>query len=171
MLNEALRAQLMQLEAQKYRIATDIRITFYDALAAQQRVNLIRDFQSVADKGVDIAEQLKEAQEGSQLEIVQAKVQKNEIDLALRQAQIRFDAAWREMAALAGNPDMMPVALLGDTAQRGFRLGLAQRCGHDDRIEPRSAGRAGPNQSSQSQPLPPTGSADSEPRFATCLWV
>lgn len=112
-LNEALRAQLMQLEAQKYRIATDIRITFYEALAAQQRVNLIRDFQSVADKGVDIAEQLKEAQEGSQLEIVQAKVQKNEIDLALRQAQIRFDAAWREMAALAGNPDMMPVPLQG----------------------------------------------------------
>ncbi|MEZ6092138.1 MAG: TolC family protein [Pirellulaceae bacterium] len=112
-LNEALRAQLMQLEAQKYRIATDIRITFYDALAAQQRVDLIRDFQSVADKGVDIAEQLKEAKEGSQLEIVQAKVQKNEIDLALRQAQIRFDAAWREMAALAGNPDMMPVPLQG----------------------------------------------------------
>ena len=112
-LNEALRAQLMQLEAQKYRIATDIRITFYDALAAQQRVNLIRDFQSVADKGVELAEQLKEAQEGSQLEIVQAKVQKNEIDLALRQAQIRFDAAWREMAALAGNPDMMPVPLQG----------------------------------------------------------
>ncbi len=112
-LNEALRAQLMQLEAQKYRIATDIRITFYDALAAQQRVNLIRDFQSVADQGVDIAEQLKEAQEGSQLEVVQARVQKNEIDLALRQAQIRFDAAWREMAALAGNPGMMPVPLQG----------------------------------------------------------
>ena len=112
-LNEALRAQLMQLEAQKYRIATDIRFTFYEALAAQQRVDLIRNFQSVADKGVDIAEQLKEAQEGSQLEIVQAKVQKNEIDLALRQAQIRFDAAWREMAALAGNPDMMPVPLQG----------------------------------------------------------
>ncbi|WP_417750051.1 TolC family protein [Rosistilla oblonga] len=111
--NEALRAQLMQLEAQKYRIATDIRITFYDALAAQQRVNLIRDFQSVAVKGVDLAEQLKEAQDGSQLEIVQAKVQKNEIDLALRQAQIRFDATWRELAALAGNPDMMPVPLEG----------------------------------------------------------
>lgn len=112
-LNEALRAQLMQLEAQKYRIATDIRITFYDALAAQQRVVLISDFQSVADKGVDLAEQLKQAQEGSQLEIVQAKVQQNEIALALRQAQIRFDATWRKMAALAGNPDMIPVPLHG----------------------------------------------------------
>ncbi|WP_040769479.1 TolC family protein [Novipirellula maiorica] len=112
-LNEALRAQLMQLEAQKYRIATDIRVAFYDALAAQQRVNLIQDFQSVADKGVDLAEQLKEAQEGSQLDIVQAKVQQNEIGLALRQAQVQFDAAWRELLALAGKPNMTPVPLDG----------------------------------------------------------
>ena len=100
-LNEALRAQLMQIEAQKYRIAADIRIAFYDASAAQQRVNLIREFQSVVDKGVDLAAQLKEAQEGSQLEVVQAKMQKNEIDLTLRQAQVRYDATWRELAALA----------------------------------------------------------------------
>ncbi|WP_345327521.1 TolC family protein [Novipirellula rosea] len=112
-LNEALRAQLMQLEAQKYRIVTDIRITFYDALAAQQRVNLIRDFQSVADKGVDLAEQLKEAKEGSQLEVVQANVQKNEIDLTLRQAQVRYEAAWRQLAALAGDPRMIPTRLQG----------------------------------------------------------
>ena len=112
-LNEALRAQLMQLEAQKYRIATDIRVAFYDALAAQQRVNLIQEFQSVADKGVDLAEQLKEAQEGSQLDIVQAKVQQNEIGLALRQAQVQFDAAWRELSALAGKPNMTPVPLDG----------------------------------------------------------
>ncbi|WP_407652585.1 TolC family protein [Aporhodopirellula aestuarii] len=112
-LNEALRAQLMQLEAQKYRIATDIRVAFYDALAAQQRVNLIQEFQSVADTGVELAEQLKEAQEGSQLEVVQAKVQQNEIRLALRQAQVQFDATWRELSALAGNPDMTPVPLQG----------------------------------------------------------
>ena len=112
-LNEALRAQLMQLEAQKYRIATDIRVAFYDALAAQRRVNLIQEFQSVADTGVELAEQLKEAQEGSQLEVVQAKVQQNEIRLALRQAQVQFDATWRELSALAGNPDMTPVPLQG----------------------------------------------------------
>ena len=112
-LNEALRAQLMQLEARKYRVATDIEIAFYEALAAQQRIELIRDFQSVVDKGIELAEQLKEAQEGSQLEVVQAKVQKNEIDLALRQAEIAYEAAWRELAALASSPTMTPVPLQG----------------------------------------------------------
>ncbi|WP_146579571.1 TolC family protein [Neorhodopirellula pilleata] len=113
-LNEALRAQLLQLEAQKYRIATDVRITFYEALAAQRRIELIRDFRSVVDKGLDIAEQLKEAEEGSQLEVVQAKVQKNEIELALKQAEIRYQAAWRELAAFAGNPGLAPMPLHGN---------------------------------------------------------
>ncbi len=113
-LNEALRSQLLQLEAQKYRVATDIRVKFYDALAAQQRVKLIEDFRSVADKGLELAELRKKALEGSQLDVVQAKVQKNEIDLALKQAHISFAAAWRELVALAGTPQMMPTSLQGE---------------------------------------------------------
>ncbi len=121
-LNEALRAQLLQLEAQKYRVATDIRVTFYDALASQQRVQLIRDFQSVADKGLELAELRKKALEGSQLDVVQAKVQKYEIDLALQQAEVSFQAAWRELAALAGSPSLEPVSLDGELPKTGSTL-------------------------------------------------
>ncbi|MCO8124767.1 TolC family protein [Stieleria sp. TO1_6] len=112
-LNEALRAQLLELDAQKYRVSTDIRVKFYDALAAQRRMQVIHDFQSVADQGLEIAQLRKDASEGSQLEVVQAKVQKNEIDLALQQAEVNYHAAWRELAALAGSPEMIPVALVG----------------------------------------------------------
>lgn len=116
-LNEALRAQLLQLEAQKYRVTTDIRIKFLDALAAQRRMELIQEFQSVSDKGLDFAEQRKKAEEGSQLEVVQAKVLKNEVDLKLQQAEVRFNAAWRELAALAGTPEMTPTYLQGQLPQ------------------------------------------------------
>jgi len=113
-LNEALRAQLQQLEAQKYRVTTDIRMKFYDALAAQQRIKLIQEFRSVSNKGVDLAELRKQALEGSQLDVLQAKVQQNEIDLALQQAEISYNAAWRELAALAGTPQMAPAVLRGE---------------------------------------------------------
>ena len=113
-LNEALRAQLLQLEAQKYRVTTDIRVKFYEALAAQRRVALISDFQSVADKGLELAELRKNSLEGSQLDVVQANVQKYEIDLFLQQAEVSYQAAWRELAALAGSPDLTPVALVGE---------------------------------------------------------
>lgn len=121
-LDEALRAQLLQLEAQKYRIATDIRLKFYDALAAQRRVNLIQDFQPVADKGLELAELRKKVLEGSQLDVVQATVQKNEIELALQQAEIDFAAAWRELVAFAGSPQMTPVSLQGELPQTADAL-------------------------------------------------
>ncbi len=113
-LNEALRAQLQQLEAQKYRVVTDVRIKFYDALALQRRMILIREFQTLADKGVELADLRKKAMEGSQLDVLQAKVQKNEIDLLLKQAEVSFEAAWRELAALTGGPQMVPIILEGE---------------------------------------------------------
>ena len=106
MQNEALRSQLFELETQKLRVATDIRVKFYEALAAQRRVELIENFRSVTDKGLELAELRKQALEGSKVDVLQAKVQKNEIDLALQQALVTYDATWRELAALSGTPDL-----------------------------------------------------------------
>lgn len=112
-LNEALRAQLFELEAQQQRVRTDINIAFYAALAAQQRVALTTDFQSVGSKGFELAEIRKRAQEASQIEVLQAKIQMNQVDLAKQQAEVNYAAAWRELAALAGNPSLAPVPLVG----------------------------------------------------------
>ncbi|QDV26001.1 TolC family protein [Aureliella helgolandensis] len=112
--NEALRSQLFELETQKLRVATDIRVKFYEALAAQRRVELIENFRSVTDKGLELAELRKQALEGSKVDVLQAKVQKNEIDLALQQAQVTFEATWRELAAIAGSPELASGTLLGE---------------------------------------------------------
>ncbi|MCR9294005.1 MAG: TolC family protein [bacterium] len=116
-LNEALRSQLMELEAQKFRVLTDVRVQFYEALAAQRRLDLIKDFLAVSEKGLEFAELRKQALEGSQLDVVQAKVLLYEIDLSLQQAQARFIAAWKKLAALAGVPDMEPIYLEGSLPQ------------------------------------------------------
>lgn len=112
-LNETLRAQGLELETQRMRISTDIRSKFYETLTAQRRIELIQEFQKVADKGLELAELRKKAAEGSQIDVLQAKVQKNEIDLAYQQAQVAFEAAWREMAALAGASYLTPRRLMG----------------------------------------------------------
>ena len=113
-LNEALRAQLLELEAQKLRVSTDIRIRFFEALASQRRIELIKEFQSVTAKGLELANLRKKASEGSQLEVLQAKVQKNEIDLALQQAELTYAATWRELAAFAGSPSLPMSRLQGE---------------------------------------------------------
>lgn len=117
-LNEAVRAQSLELEAQRLRVATDIRVKFYEALAAQQRIQLISDFRSVTDKGIDVAEKRIEAAEGTRIELLQATVQKNEIELALQQAEISFESAWRGLVALTGTPCMEPTILVGELPEQ-----------------------------------------------------
>ncbi|GAB5444668.1 MAG: TolC family protein [Fuerstiella sp.] len=117
-LNEAVRAQSLELEAQKLRVATDIRVKFYEALAAQQRIQLISDFRSVTARGIEVAELRVKAAEGTRIDVLQATVQKNEIDLALQQAEIQFDAAWRGLIALTGTPHMEPTSLVGELPQQ-----------------------------------------------------
>jgi cobalt-zinc-cadmium efflux system outer membrane protein len=113
-LNEAVRAQNLELDTQRWRVATDIRAKFYLALAAQRRLELIQEFQGVTNTGLELAELRKEAMEGSQIDVLQAKVQKNEIDLAKQQAEVVLAASWRELAALAGVGNLTPARLLGD---------------------------------------------------------
>ena len=113
-LNEVVRAQMLELEAQKLRVSTDIRVQFYAALAAQRRIELIDDFESVVDKGIQVAELRVEAAEGTRLEVLQATIQKNEIDLTRQQASVQLEAAWRGLVALTGTPHIEPTRLIGE---------------------------------------------------------
>ncbi len=112
--NEALRSQLFELEAQRFRVINDIRSRFYQALALQRQEELVRNFQEVANKGYELAVLRREAAEGSQIDVLQASIQRSEIDLALRQLQLRYAGYWRELFALAGVPDMPVGRLQGD---------------------------------------------------------
>ncbi len=112
--NEALRAQLFELEAQRQRVVTDIRIKFYEALAAQRQIELIDTFRSVTDKGYELAELRRQASEGSKIDVYQAKIQKSEIDLALKQARVRWEGLRRELAAMAGIAELPRLRLQGE---------------------------------------------------------
>jgi cobalt-zinc-cadmium efflux system outer membrane protein len=112
-LDHDVQSQLWEVESQRYRVLTDIRLRFYEALAAQRRVELAVDFHRVTEEGVRVAIKRKEALEGSQPEVLQAEIQLNEVDLLRQRAQIAYDAAWKELVATAGTPDLPPARLLG----------------------------------------------------------
>jgi cobalt-zinc-cadmium efflux system outer membrane protein len=112
--NEALRAQLQELEAQKLRVATDIQTLYYRALGYQKQLDLISEFRGLMDKGYELAQLRLKASEGSKIDVLQTKVQRNEIDLAYRQTQARYDAAWREITAIAGIQGLTPTTLVSE---------------------------------------------------------
>lgn len=112
-LNEDVRRLTWEVETQRYRVRTDVRQRFYDALSAQRRLELALEFQEVAEKGVEIARQRFDALEGARPDILQSEIQLNEVELIARQARLDFDGAWRELTAVIGSPEMEPVRLEG----------------------------------------------------------
>lgn len=112
-LDRGVQAQLWDVETRRYRVLTDIRRLFYEALAAQRRMELTDNFHELLVKGVEIARLRKEALEGSQTEVLQAQIQLKEIDLARQRAELAFRGAWNDLAATAGIPDLACRPLVG----------------------------------------------------------
>ena len=103
-----------QIETQCQRVRTDIRLAFYDALAAQKRLELAREFRSVAKEGVTVSEERIGAMVGTRPDVLQSEIQLNEVDLSIQQAEFELTAALNELAALAGVPDLGTNKLIGD---------------------------------------------------------
>ena len=116
--NEALRAQLRDLEAQRLRVETDIQTLYYEALGYQKQLDLIKEFRGLMDMGFELAEKRFKASEGSKIDVLQTKVQFNEIDLSFRQTKARYDGAWREIAAVVGIQSLPPKVLIGNFPQQ-----------------------------------------------------
>lgn len=113
-LDRAVQAQLWEVEVQRRRVLTDVRVSYFDALAAQRRLELANAFRDVVAKGVEVAQSRKEAKEGSLPEVLQTEIQLQEVELVQQQAEIDLDAAWQELAANVGLPDLLMGELTGD---------------------------------------------------------
>ena len=103
-----------QIETQRQRVRTDIRLAFYDALAAQKRLQLAQNFRSVAKEGVTVSEERVDAKVGTRPDVLQSEIQLNEVDLSIQQAEFELSAALNELAALAGVPDLGTTSLVGN---------------------------------------------------------
>lgn len=115
-LNQEIQSQLWEVETQRFRVLTDIRQRFYEALAAQRRMELADEFEVVAAKGVRFAEARMNAKEGSKPEILQAEIQLKQVQLQRRQAAAAFDGAWKQLMVTAGMPNVKPGSLDGQLA-------------------------------------------------------
>lgn len=111
-LSRATQAQMWEVETQRNRVLTDIRVRYYAAVASQRIRELAVDFSKISQKGAGIAKLRREALEGTQIDVLQAQIQLNEIDIRRQQAEYAFQGAWKELAAIAGMPYLPPTQLI-----------------------------------------------------------
>lgn len=112
-LNQEVQSQLWEVETQRYRVLTDVRQRYYEALAAQRRLELTKEFHVIAQKGVDVAKARRDAKEGSTPEVLQAEIQLNQVEVQRRQAEAAFRGAWKQLMAVSGLPATPPGTLEG----------------------------------------------------------
>lgn len=92
-------------EAQRYRVLTSARTSFYAMMIAQQRVVLAKELVRIGEEGLKNTEALVKAKQVSKIDQLQAQVELNKARIILRQAENRKTAAWTELATIIGRPD------------------------------------------------------------------
>ena len=103
-----------ELDAQRMRVVNDVRLRYYELLAAQQALSVSRDLVRIADEGAQLADKAFQAKEGNKSDLLQARIQRNEVRLALKDAENRFTSSWQQMTAIMGLPDLQPARVIGD---------------------------------------------------------
>lgn len=104
---------LLELETQRYRVLTDVRVAFYDVLGAQREVETAKQLQQVAEAGVRAAEELLGGGVGTRTDVLQARTELGRVRIRLNNARNRYEAAWKELASLLGHPELAPLPLDG----------------------------------------------------------
>jgi outer membrane protein, heavy metal efflux system len=100
--------------AQQYRVLNSIRIRFYQLLALQRLLDVREDLLKVADDAVQTTEELVNVGAANSPDLLQARIEARQERVALQNSRTQLQAAWRQLAALAGAPELAIARVTGD---------------------------------------------------------
>lgn len=126
-LNRAVATQQIRIAEQEFakvqmRVVTDVRKTYYQVLVAQRQAELANGLIGLSQelsKAVDLLHRAKEVGRG---DILQASLERQQAEILLEASQQRLQAAWRELAAIVGDPNLTMQPLAGDPTATSLDL-------------------------------------------------
>ncbi|MDZ4656086.1 MAG: TolC family protein [Bythopirellula sp.] len=102
------------LAATRIRVSTDVRMSYYRALVAQQRVELATSLVELMGQAVQASQDLLEAEEIPKAGLLQTEVELQTVEIVLRNAENEVSAAWQQLSAVIGDLALPPQKLAGD---------------------------------------------------------
>jgi cobalt-zinc-cadmium efflux system outer membrane protein len=101
-----------EAEAQRLRVVNAVRLLYYEALGAQQMVDLRRQLADLTREAAGISGQLFNVGQSDQPDVLAAEVEQQRAEIDLARAQNDFNRVWQLLASVAGDPQlaMMPKA-------------------------------------------------------------
>lgn len=100
--------------AQKQRILNAVRIFFYQALGAQELVEVRTQLAKLARDAVKTTSELLNVGQADRPDAAQIRIEAERAELDLIMAENERDQVWQELGAVIGNPFLKPTRLMGE---------------------------------------------------------
>ena len=101
-------------EAQRLRILNNVRMIFYQVLAAQRLVEVRQNLAKLAADATQTSHQLANVGQADRPDVLQAEVEQQQMNVSLRIAQQNLRSSWRTLGAVVGKRDLAQARLDGD---------------------------------------------------------
>jgi cobalt-zinc-cadmium efflux system outer membrane protein len=102
-----------EAEEQKVRVVTNVRMSYTQALAAQQTLELRHNLSKIADDAVETSHQLANVGQADAPDVLESEVEAQQAQLAVTMAEQNQQRVWKALAAVVGNPQLPLTKLEG----------------------------------------------------------
>src|SRR5713101_3340553 len=102
-----------EADEQKLRVVTNVRMSYFQALAAQQTLELRQDLSKLADDAVATSHQLSNVGQADAPDVLESEVEAQQAQLAVTMAEQNQQRVWKALAAVVGNPGLPLMRLEG----------------------------------------------------------
>jgi cobalt-zinc-cadmium efflux system outer membrane protein len=93
-----------EAEEQKLRVVTNVRMSYVQALAAQQTLELRQNLSKLANDAVETSHQLANVGQADTPDVLESEVEAQQAELAVTMADQNRQRVWKALAAVVGNP-------------------------------------------------------------------
>lgn len=100
----------------RFDLLTAVRTEFYNALASQRKVEILKSLVEITTKSRDSSVKLREGGEGTQADVLLLEIELERAEVALQNAEALLAAAKRRLAAALGEPTLPIRTVVGDLA-------------------------------------------------------
>jgi outer membrane protein, heavy metal efflux system len=111
--DQELRQAVTEADEQKMRVVTNVRMSYIQALAAQQTLELRQDLSKLANDAVDTSDQLANVGQADAPDVLESEVEAQQAQLAVTMAEQNQQRVWKALAAVVGNPRLALMKLEG----------------------------------------------------------
>jgi outer membrane protein, heavy metal efflux system len=100
-------------EEQKLRVLTNVRMSYIQALAAQQTLELRQNLSKLANDAIETSHQLSNVGQADAPDVLESEVEAQQAQLAVTMAEQNQQRVWKALAAVVGNPRLPLMKLEG----------------------------------------------------------